>query len=179
MPAAANLFPIPVAEMEIGRTNSRYFDNAQGDDWSQAFVNWLILGAGYPRTHVSLTNDVEAAIVAYCTDLTPELNQFCFRSAAHKARLKQKYPALSGLADGLTFTDSFGGSNGSIAYFLWDEDLQDPSKPDIAASAAAFLISQTTDAITVIGAGKNGGPVCQMVFEKNDPQIIGYAVTNT
>lgn len=108
-----------VVDGERGRSNSRYFDNAQGN-WSEAFVESMLMSVGVSRTDLPCADDLDEAILFWLTAYSTQ--RFYFWNAEAKRAFKTKYPEeLGRFTDDLTsYEQSLKPTVGKWIYFAHD-----------------------------------------------------------
>ena len=159
-----------LAVPELGRNNSVYFNGYTGE-WCHRFADWLAMHAGQPKTRISNTSNCGAGIVWFVNEA--QSGGFFFKSAAHKARMINAYPAIDHLTPTLTDAEAaYIPSPGDYIYFRWTNALASVNVSHVG------IVRTVTDLALTTFEGNSGDQVVSREFSLDDERIVGYGKPN-
>ena len=155
-----------MAAVEIGRSDSRYFNGYTGA-WCHRFADWLAMHAGLPKDRIPNTSGCGKGIVWFATDA--ESGGFFFKSPDHKKRMIHKYAALKALDTSLTAAErNYVPQPGDYVYFRWSNATSSVTVSHVG------IVMVVEDSLLMTVEGNAGSKVGERIYDLDDPQIVGF-----
>jgi len=152
-----------IAEPELGRANSVYF-NGYGGKWCHRFADWLAMHAGTPKERIPNTGNCGWGIVWFVRN-----QRFCFKNEKHKIRMVRAYPEIRSISAELSGDEkAYYPSPGNYVYFRWSN-----AQPAVNVSHVGIVRSAHENILTTF-EGNVGQKVVSRTFQLDDDRIVGY-----